>query len=154
MPRRIRQWAPALVWAAVIWTLSTERFSAAGTAQWIKPLLHWLFPGISARALDLVHHDIRKTAHVVEYFLFTLLLYRALRGQERVWRLRPALIAFAVAACYAALDEVHQVFVPGRHASPWDSLLDAAGAFAAMIVVYLYSRRRLSFRACLPDRQA
>ena len=32
-----------------------------------------------------------------------------------------------VVACYAALDEVHQAFVPGRGASAWDSLLDTSG---------------------------
>jgi VanZ family protein len=144
MSRWIRQWAPALVWAAVIWTLSTERFSAAGTAQWIKPLLRWLIPGISAHALDLAHYYIRKTAHVVEYVLFTLLLYRALRGRQRGWRLKWALVASAAAACYAGLDEFHQSFVAGRHASPWDSLLDTAGALLAMALAYLWSRLNLS----------
>jgi VanZ family protein len=39
---------------------------------------------------------------------------------------------------YAALDEFHQVFVPSRHASPWDALLDTTGAAAAQVVLWLW----------------
>lgn len=143
MARWIRQWAPAVVWAAVIWTMSTDYFSAAKTASWINPLLRWFDPGISAHALNELHHVIRKSAHVVEYFIFTLLLYHGLRGQQRGWHLKWALIALVTAACYSGLDEVHQAFVADRTASPWDSLLDSSAAFAAMAVYWLWTLLRI-----------
>jgi len=124
--------------------MSTEYFSAAHTASWINPLLRWLDPDISTQTLNLAHHVIRKTAHVAEYFVFTLLLYRALRGKERGWHLKWALIALATAACYAGLDEVHQAFVADRMASAWDSLLDSAGAFAAMASYWTWTRLKTS----------
>ena len=142
MTRWIRQWAPALVWAAFIWTMSTDYFSAAHTASWIKPILRWLDPGMSAHTMNEIHHAIRKSAHVVEYFIFTLLLYRGLRGREPGWHLKWALIALVTAACYSGLDEVHQAFVASRTASPWDSLLDSSGALGAMVVYWLWARPR------------
>lgn len=140
MTRWIRQWAPALVWAAFIWTMSTDYFSAAHTASWIKPILRWLDPGISAHTINEIHRAIRKSAHFVEYFIFTLLLYHGLRGRERGWHLKWALIALVTAACYSGLDEVHQAFVANREASPWDSLLDSSGALGAMVVYWLWAR--------------
>jgi len=41
---------------------------------------------------------------------------------------------------YSVLDEIHQAFVASRTASPYDSLLDSAGAFAAFAVLWLWFR--------------
>lgn len=48
-----------------------------------------------------------------------------------------ALAAIAVVGCYAALDEYHQSFVPGRTAAVSDVLLDTVGGIAAQVVVGL-----------------
>jgi VanZ family protein len=47
-----------------------------------------------------------------------------------------------IATGYSALDEFHQSFVPSRTASPWDSLLDTAGAATAQFVLWLWFRFR------------
>ena len=60
------------------------------------------------------------------------LLYRAL-GREA-----PAL---AAGIAYAASDEVHQHFVRGRHGSPVDVAIDAAGVALGM-VIWLRVRER------------
>jgi VanZ family protein len=36
-------------------------------------------------------------------------------------------VAFVLATLYAVTDELHQSFVAGRHASPLDVAIDAAG---------------------------
>jgi len=40
---------------------------------------------------------------------------------------------------YSVLDEIHQAFVASRTASPYDSLLDSIGAFAAFVVLWMWS---------------
>jgi VanZ family protein len=117
-------------------------FSSSHTSQFIIPVLHWLFPHASAEALDRLHFFIRKTAHFTEYFVFSFLLLRSVRGEQRGWQLRWAIAALAIAAGYSALDEFHQSFVPSRTASPWDSLLDTSGAAVAQIVLWLWFRVR------------
>jgi len=133
---KIKDWLPAIAVACVISILSTDAFSGDHTSIYIIPVLHRLFPGAETESLKLIHAVIRKMAHFTEYFIFSLCLIRGLRGENRGWTLRWALWAVAIAAGYAALDEFHQVFVPSRHASPWDSLLDTTGAAVAQIVVW------------------
>lgn len=87
-----------------------------------------------------MNHYIRKAAHVLEYFLFSLLLFRLIRGKGRGWQLRWAIMALAIAAGYSAFDEFHQSFVPSRTASRWDSLLDTFGAAAGQVVLWGWYR--------------
>lgn len=133
---RFSDWLPAIVWACVISTLSTDTFSADHTGRFIIPMLRWLFPHASDPSILLMHALIRKSAHLVEYFIFSVFLTYGLRGEGRGWKLRWGIWALAMAAGYAVLDEFHQVFVPSRTASPWDALLDTTGAAVAQIVLW------------------
>ena len=141
-PAWLRAWWPALLWAAMMFVLSTDSFSSEHTSRIIEPILRWFLPAISAASLDFIHHVIRKCAHFTEYFIFFLLLYRGLRGIRRGWQLAPAVLAWFIASGYSALDEIHQSFVASRGASPWDSLLDSTGAFVASLAIYLWFRFR------------
>ena len=132
--RWLRQLWPALVWAAFIFLFSTKYFSASGTASIIIPILHRLFPAASHHTLMTAHYWIRKSAHVVEFFIFSLLLLRAIRGDRQGLTLRWALIVIGIAAAYAISDELHQWFVPGRGPSVSDVLLDTSGAAAAQLL--------------------
>jgi len=122
--------------AALIWSFSTQWFSSSHTSLIIIPLLRWLLPHASVATIDGIHLAIRKTAHVGEYFIFSLLLFRAVRGPERGWRFQWAMAALAIAALYACTDEFHQIFVPGRGASVVDVLIDAAGSSLAQVVIW------------------
>ena len=114
----MRSWLPVIAWAILISVASTDSFSPEHTGHFITPVLHWLFPSASVHRLDLVNHYIRKAAHVIEYFLFSILLFRVIRGKNCGWQLRWAIMALAIAAGYSAFDEFHQSFVPSRTASP------------------------------------
>ena len=150
----LRNWLPAILWAAVIWTFSTKYFSAEQSGSILSAIAHRFFPSITAETLSLLNHYIRKTAHFTEYFIFCLLLFRAVRGGRKGWRWTWALAAFAIAAGYSALDEFHQSFVPVRTASPYDSLLDSAGAFVSMFVSRLWIRLRGPQENVSPSRAA
>ena len=80
---------------------------------------------------------LRKAAHMAEYGLLWFLWQRAL-GTRTPWP------AIAVTLAYAASDEFHQSFVEGRHGTPVDVLIDAAGV---AIAVALYARRARASRA-------
>jgi VanZ family protein len=140
----LRDWWPAIGWAALIFSMSTDAFSAAHTGRVLQPLLHWLFPSLTGKQFDTVHFLIRKSAHFSEYFVFCLLLYRAVRGRRKGWHWSWGLAALFCAAGYSILDEIHQAFVASRTASPYDSLLDSAGAFAAFAVLWAWFRSRPS----------
>jgi VanZ family protein len=103
--RLLTVWLPVLIWAAVIFTLSSIPSLSTGLGTWDTIL--------------------RKGAHLTEYAVLGGLLYRAL-GREP--------LALAVGIAYAATDELHQYFVRGRHASPVDVAIDAVGVAAGMLV--------------------
>ncbi len=140
IPAWIRAWWPALLWAGVIFSLSTDTFSEAHTASVFYPIVRWLVPSITADQFDVVHYYLRKTAHFTEFFVFCLLLYRGVRGAHKGWRWSWGLTALCIAAGYSVLDEIHQAFVASRTASAYDSLLDSAGAFVATAALYLWFR--------------
>jgi VanZ family protein len=94
----LRLWAPVVLWAAVIFAFSSVPDLGTGLGTW-----------------DLV---LRKLAHATEFAVLGALLLRAFRIE---W---PAL---ALGIAYAASDEAHQLFVAGRHGSPFDFLIDAVG---------------------------
>jgi len=144
IPGWLRSWWPAFLWAAVIFSMSTDTFSYEHTSYVIPPVLHWLLPFLSEYQLEVIHYFIRKCAHFTEYFIFALLLYRGVRGAGRGWLWTWGLAALSVAAAYAALDEIHQAFVASRTASAYDSLLDSIGAFFAIATLYLWFRFRRS----------
>jgi VanZ family protein len=100
----LQAWLPVVAWAAVIFAFSAIPSLSSGLGGW-----------------DLV---LRKLAHLTEYAILGALLLRAAR---RPW------LALALAALYAASDEVHQHFVEGRHAAPLDVAIDALGALAGIL---------------------
>lgn len=138
IPAWLRAWWPALGWACVIFTLSTDSFSSEHTATVLSFFVKWLFPHMPEDQFNFIHHLIRKSAHFTEYFIFCLLIYRGVRGDRKGWRWTWGISALAVAAGYSILDEIHQAFVASRTASPYDSLLDSIGAFFAFAVLYLW----------------
>ncbi len=140
VPPWLHTWWPVFLWAALIFFASTDTFSSEHTGGVLATVWHWFNPNVSDDTLALANHYIRKTAHFTEYFIFFVLLYRSIRGTRIGWRWSWALPAWFVAAAYSALDEIHQSFVASRTASPWDSLLDSVGAFAAMLFLFLYFR--------------
>jgi VanZ family protein len=76
----------------------------------------------------------RVSAHLTVFGLLGVLVYLALAG-DFTFRRGTAAEAILLTGVLGALDEVHQAFVPGRHARPVDALLDTVGATLALAVV-------------------
>jgi VanZ family protein len=150
LPAWLRAWWPAFLWAGIIFSLSTDTFSAEHTGSVLEPILRWMVPSITEDQFYAVHYFIRKSAHFTEYFIFCLLLYRGVRGNRKGWRWTWGLAALSCAAGYSALDEIHQAFVASRTASAYDSLLDSAGAFVAIAVLWVWFRSRRAIAKDLP----
>ncbi|OPY81477.1 MAG: VanZ like family protein [Syntrophorhabdus sp. PtaU1.Bin153] len=118
-------WLPVVCWMGLIFYLSSS--SKAGS-----PLF------------DMGIHDffVKKTAHVAEYALLYLLLFRAfhsgISGPNA--RSKAFLCSAIIAILYAASDEYHQTFVPLREGRLRDVLIDTFGIF----LMYLFLRRNAS----------
>ena len=72
------------------------------------------------------------TTHGAGYAILCALLCRALSGGlRRATAVRLAVLAVGMSVLYGVTDEVHQSFVPGRQADPWDLVKDFGGAAVA-----------------------
>ena len=80
-------------------------------------------PGASFPAQD-------KVLHAIAYGIMAWLAWHALHAVPH-----PGWWAWLYAASYAATDEWHQYFVPGRYCDLWDWVADAMGA--ALVVLIL-----------------
>jgi VanZ family protein len=134
----LRHWWPAMAWAGAIFLFSTGYFGGEHTSRFILPFLRWLLPDASPETLTQLHFLVRKAGHFGEYFLFSLLVLRGLRGEASGWKWSWGLTALGISAGYAALDEFHQYFVPSRGAAWQDVFLDSAGAIAAQACARLW----------------
>src|SRR5262249_20171577 len=138
----LKYWLPLLIWLAVIFVGSTSVMSAEHTSRYIVPFLLWLKPGISPRAIWTILVVVRKCAHVIEYTVLALLLWRALRSIPALCTVMFFVFGcfLLVCALFAASDEFHQTFVKSRPPSVRDVLLDVGGAFLGLLIGTPFAR--------------
>ncbi len=80
--------------------------------------------------------DVRKYAHMFEYMLLgitSVLLFVILFWQASQPSACAAVMSYIFCFAYAALDEFHQYFVPGRSAKFVDILIDSVGFTAGIM---------------------
>jgi len=111
----LRYWLPVLLWAGLIFYLSSIPTLESGlpeNADWV----------------------LRKLAHAAVYAVLSGLCYRALRN-HRVATKKALLGAVLLALVYAFSDEYHQLFVPGRHGRLRDVGIDALGILVMISIL-------------------
>ncbi|MDD5512300.1 MAG: VanZ family protein [Candidatus Omnitrophica bacterium] len=114
---------------------------AAGRLNLWLPVVLWMsliFYSSSLPGRDLpelfIHQDI--VFHLLAYLLLGYLFSRAAKETYQ-FREFPGLIIFTVVFCllYGIIDELHQLFVPGRECSAMDVLVDGTGGLLGGIIV-------------------
>mgnify|MGYP003865844525 CR=1 FL=1 len=90
------------------------------------------------RGLSLSTSGLDKLIHATEYALFFFIIRKAAPG--RAW------IPLAIAILYAGSDELHQAFVPGRHAGIDDFAADLAGIGLMAALIAFFQRCTLLAR--------
>ena len=113
---------PACLWAGVIFAFSAT-------------------PNLRLAESDAVDFIVRKVGHMAVFGVLALLIWRPVsRGSRRV----AFALSLALTAAYAIIDEFHQSFTNGRHASPMDVCIDSTGALIALLALcaWLWIRAR------------
>lgn len=142
--RRALPWAAVGLWAAVIFWFSAQDGTRSGgmsgsiTARLAAILPGWnsLSPEKQAARVDFLHHLVRKGAHMSEYAVFGALLMNAWMRQRRCAGKRSAVLAAFCGLLYAASDEFHQLFVPGRAGLVTDVLIDFGGVWMGVLLFW------------------
>lgn len=114
----VPRWLPALFVMVVIFVFSSQ-------------------PGDSLPSFLGWDYVIKKMGHTIGYGLLALSYFHFIKyGPKKYW------LAWLLAIVFAATDEFHQFFVPGRHASAFDVLIfDNLGAAFALWLYFIYWRK-------------
>ena len=154
----------ALAWMGVIFYFSAQDAEEStgqsdGVSYVLGNILYKDFDSWSelrkSEFADSVSSFVRKSAHMTEYGILFFLWFEGLGGlrsddlsaeqTRKTGKKRfvaagvPArlAVAFLITVIYAASDEFHQRFVPGRTGKAADVLIDACGALAVCLIVLL-----------------
>ena len=82
-----------------------------------------------------IEYPVRKAAHMTEYAILGLLSFAFYRGILKKEK-RQFLAALLTATVYAATDEFHQYFIPGRSAEVMDVCIDTLGASIGLAILF------------------
>lgn len=129
--KKICAWVLCALWMGVIFVMSAMPGEVSGEQSGgiVEMILLTaeavLGEGVQSISPHRIEWFVRKGAHMAEYAILFWLYCRALRlsGAKR-----PGVGAFLMSVCYAATDEYHQFFVPGRGPAVADVLIDTMGA--------------------------
>lgn len=141
MKSRIKKWVLVVIWMVIIFMFSSQNSDQSSkNNEFIVYILNLL--GLDVNSIFNGNADfiIRKLAHFTEYFILYFLLFNALK--EDLYFKPSLLTAFIITFLYAASDEFHQRFVPGRGPSFRDVLIDTSGGLVCMAIIYF--RRYIS----------
>ena len=95
------------------------------------------------RIANAIESTVRKAAHMTEFGILSVLIYVWLGKWQMAADARRALAAIS-AILYAASDEFHQLFVPGRAGSIRDVVIDGTGAILG-IWIFIGVKKCISF---------
>lgn len=116
---------------------------STGIAETLLSLLLPDFKTMSAEEQDALlstaDHLLRKTAHFCVYAALGCFLCLTSLGSFAAAVVH-ALRSLLIGAAYAASDELHQAFVPGRGPGVSDVLLDSAGVIAGALCALLLAK--------------
>ena len=143
----------ALLWMCVIFSFSAqgkEESSAVSEAFSYRMIstsnafFHWNIDEEELqRIAAIMESGIRKAAHMTEFGILSVLIYIWLEKWQMQMVSRAGLTVF-LTMLYAASDELHQRFVPGRAGMLRDVLIDSAGAFLG-VVIFIGVKKCISF---------
>ncbi len=139
----IISWILVVLWMAVIFFLSAQDGTQSGSLSGsIAAVLYPLLSGRQDPEGQLAFESVLRTlAHGGFYFILALLVCLAL-VKSRVRDIGSMVVTFLICAVYAASDEIHQAYVPGR-ASDWvDFLVDMAGVIIGIVLFHVISALR------------
>lgn len=87
-----------------------------------------------------IEYPVRKGAHLTEYAVLGMLLLGSWNFSD-ISKKRASIFSWVVGTLYAATDEIHQLFVPGRSGQLTDVMIDSLGVLMGIAVLAFLMRK-------------
>lgn len=128
-------WIIVFLWMLIIFLLSAQDGTASGQlSNGIAGWIYRLFTGqTDPGGITALEEVLRQVAHGSVYFILAVFVSLAF-NRSGISDIRHIILTLVVCALYAASDEWHQSFVPGRAAQFADFAVDMAGAVLGLLL--------------------
>ena len=139
-----------LIWMTVIFSFSARKAdeSAAMSHSVGKEIGELVIPGFGSwpedkqeQFAEKIDFPVRKCAHASEYAVLGVLILGTAYSFSEDQKKKTVLLSWGVATLYAATDEFHQLFVPGRSCQFRDVCIDSAGALTGVLLFSLIKHK-------------
>ena len=136
MENKFFTFAALILWCCVVFFFSSQSGDeSTRSSDIIVNRVESAHEGVRAQVIENSEFSltdvVRKIAHIMEYGVLASVAYFAFRRFS--W-------AFVFSVLYAASDEIHQIFVPGRGPRVTDVLIDSFGAILALSLICLFKK--------------
>ena len=136
-------WLAVVLWMAVIFAFSHQSADQSGalSGKLAATLVRLFDSQASDRVIEQYEILLRNLAHATVFLILALLVSWAFSELNiTIWR--NAFLTLLVSSLYAVLDELHQMFIPGRAGQLTDFLIDLGGIIGAIILFQLITAIR------------
>ncbi|MBE5819578.1 MAG: VanZ family protein [Clostridiales bacterium] len=131
-----------IIWMITVYCFSNQKGETSGntSGKVIEAVLKIFTKDVSEEKIQKLQLPIRKLAHFTIFAIGGVLAIMLL-NQYNIPLIQKIIYSQLIITIYAATDEFHQKFIPGRTASIWDVLIDSAGALTAILIISLFIKK-------------
>lgn len=137
--RKLKYFILALTWMGIIFYFSSQvgLKSSENNHLFIISLQSIGIDITKVLGVDFANFIVRKLAHVSEYtILFFLVYFGFLKSKVKLAVIYSSIISIL----YAVLDEIHQLYVPGREGKIRDVLIDSIGVLIGIVIIFCFRK--------------
>lgn len=113
---------------------------------YVPLIFYWIFlftlTTIPTDAIPQIFYTQDKLEHLTAYFFLAILMNLTLHFQKKysLFSKYSTLFSFVLIILYAAVDELHQLMVPGRYCDFYDFLADSVGGILGILLIFVFIR--------------
>ncbi len=148
--KKIISYVLLILWLLVIFNLSSQPGTLSGgesshliynTLEFIYSIFHLDSSNLS-EVVSVIHNPLRECMHSLEYFILAILTVNLLKQHY----IKENIFVISILFCfvYAATDEIHQLFVPGRSFEYFDIFMDMLGSIIGTWMMKIFSIKKVN----------
>lgn len=149
--RRIFSWILVVIWMGLIFSQSHKPATESnklskGVTEIIVETVEKINPDTDMDInVSRFNHILRKNAHFFSYLLLGILTLNALLSSGKDGY-KCIGLAFLICLLYAASDEFHQTFIPGRGGQVKDVIIDSGGALVGIGLKFMKGKVKFNVK--------